>query len=451
VTKFRFADFSNNNTVFPLIFAERLLAVRRVLMIQFGLRTRTSSVYPNPASSVRGTFNRMLCHAMNVEGEVRVVAPRPWPQVVTEFGKRFVPGGRRSDEPDVTRVSESAATVDCDKVWVERPAFIYPPKVFRHQYGRFMWSSVRKTVERVTTDFRPDWVMSYWAHPDGEAGLHAARMLGAKSDVTIGGSDVLLLTKDHKRCEQIKRVLQESDVVLSVCDGLKQRAIELGVRPERVHTLYQGIDPEVFCQDDRSAARQRLGISTDDPAFVWVGRMVGVKRLDVLVDAFESVVRTCPVARLYLLGEGAAEPSIRQLVSSRGLSNSIIFVGPIQQSELPDWYRATDATVLSSESEGLPNVLRESLACGTPWVSTNVGSVQEISAVDHSIIVPVGDSAGLGEAILQSLDSVYKNGAASYQARTWSDTAADLRKFMSGADASNEVSHAADERQEVRR
>jgi hypothetical protein len=42
VTKFRFADFSNNNTIFPLIFAERLLAVRRVLMIQFGLRTRTS-------------------------------------------------------------------------------------------------------------------------------------------------------------------------------------------------------------------------------------------------------------------------------------------------------------------------------------------------------------------------------------------------------------------------
>jgi teichuronic acid biosynthesis glycosyltransferase TuaC len=160
--------------------------------------------------------------------------------------------------------------------------------------------------------------------------------------------------------------------------------------------------------------------------------MVGVKRLDVLVDAFEAVVKQRSDAKLYLLGEGASEQSIRELVDQRGLGNSIVFVGPVQQSELPNWYRAADATVLSSESEGLPNVLRESLACGTPWVSTNVGSVQEIAAADHSIIVPVGDSAGLAAGILQSLEPLYKAGAAAYRARTWSDTAADLQRIMSG-------------------
>jgi glycosyltransferase involved in cell wall biosynthesis len=296
-----------------------------------------------------------------------------------------------------------------------------------------MWSSVRKTVERVTSDFRPDWVVSYWAHPDGDAGVRAARMLGAKSAVIIGGSDVLLLTKESKRCEQIKRVLHESDAVLAVCDGLKDRAIELGVAPERVHTLYQGIDPEVFCQDDRAAARVRLNLSAADPAFVWVGRMVGVKRLDVLVGAFGCVVNQRPEAKLYLLGEGAAEQPMRQLVETRGLSESVIFVGAVQQSELPDWYRAADATLLSSESEGLPNVLRESLACGTPWVSTNVGSVEEIAAADHSIIVPVGDAAALADGIIQSLEPLYKNGAAAYRAKTWTDTAAELRRILAGA------------------
>jgi teichuronic acid biosynthesis glycosyltransferase TuaC len=394
-----------------------------------------SSVYPNPASSVRGTFNRMLCDALNNEGEVRVVAPRPWPEVVADITKRFarsvVRAGNTQPKP--------SATVDGDKVFVERPAFIYPPKVMRHHYGRFMWSSVRKSVERVTADFKPDWVLSYWAHPDGEAGLRAARMLGAKSGVIIGGSDVLLLTKDRKRCEQIKRVLHESDAVLAVCDGLNRRAIELGVRPERVHTLYQGIDPSVFCQDNRAAARERLDLPADVPSFVWVGRMVGVKRLDVLVEAFETVLKQRPDAKLYLLGEGASEQSIRQLVTSRGLGEAINFAGPVQQSVLPDWYRAADATVLSSDSEGLPNVLRESLACGTPWVSTSVGSVQEIAAVDHSIIVPVGDSLKLAEGMLQSLDPVYKNGAAAFRARTWSDTAADLRRIMAGTVGSGAV------------
>jgi teichuronic acid biosynthesis glycosyltransferase TuaC len=201
-----------------------------------------SSVYPNPASSVRGTFNRMLCHALHDVGEVRVVAPLPWPEVVRGIAKRLIGISRGGTTPQ----AGSTSPVDGDKVQVERPVFFYPPKVLRHQYGRFMWSSVRRTVEKVTSEFRPDWVVSYWAHPDGEAGLRAARMLGAKSAVIIGGSDVLLLTKYPKRCEQIKRVLQESDAVLAVCDGLVQRAIELGVSPDRVHRLYQGIDPEVF-------------------------------------------------------------------------------------------------------------------------------------------------------------------------------------------------------------
>lgn len=387
-----------------------------------------SSVYPNPASSVRGTFNRMLCHALNETGEVRVVAPLPWSEIVQGMAKRWLSHSARLGEVcDV-----SVAAVDGDMVPVERPVFLYPPKIMREQYGRFMWWSVRKAVERATTDFRPDWVVSYWAHPDGDAGLRAARALGAKSAVIIGGSDVLLLTRDPKRCDQIKRVLQESDAVLSVCDGLKERAIELGVSPDRVHTLYQGIDPQVFCQNDRAAARKRLKLAATDPAFVWVGRMVGVKRLDVLVDAFEAVVKQRPDAKLYLLGEGASGQPIRELVDQRGLENSIVFVGPVQQSELPDWYRAADATVLSSESEGLPNVLRESLACGTPWVSTNVGSVQEIAAADHSIIVPVGDSAGLADGILQCLEPIFKTGAAAYRARTWSDTATDLQRIMSG-------------------
>jgi teichuronic acid biosynthesis glycosyltransferase TuaC len=387
-----------------------------------------SSVYPNPLFPVRGTFNRMLCHALNEVGEVRVVAPLPWPEVVQGMAKRLT----RSPVKCKQQRDSIVAPVDGDSVPVERPVFLYPPKFMRHRYGQFMWSSVRKSVERVTADFRPDWVVSYWAHPDGDAGLRAARLLGAKSAVIVGGSDVLLLTRNPKRCAQIKRVLQESDAVLAVCEGLKHRAIELGASPDRVHRIYQGIDPKVFCKDDRSAARGRLNLSPTDPAFVWVGRMVGVKRLDVLVTAFELVVKQRPEAKLYLLGEGAFEQSIRQLVENRRLSESVIFVGAVQQSELPDWYRAADATLLSSESEGLPNVLRESLACGTPWVSTNVGSVEEIAAADHSIIVPVGDAQAMAEGILQSLEPVYKIGAAAYRAKTWRDTAIRLAGILSG-------------------
>ena len=378
---------------------------------------------------------------MDEMGEVRVVAPLPWPEVVKGRGTRqsaYYQSAQKSQSLVQTGCPESS--VDGDKVRVERPVFFYPPKFLRHHYGRFMWESVRGTVERLTSDFQPDWVISYWAHPDGDAGVRAAQMLGAKSAVIIGGSDVLLLTKERKRCEKIKRVLRESDVVLAICDGLKHRAIELGAAPERVYRLYQGIDPKLFCQDDRAAARVRLNLSTSDPTFVWVGRMVGVKRLDILVEAFGSVVNQRPEAKLYLLGEGGAEQPIREMVENRGLSESIIFVGAVQQSELPDWYRAADATLLSSESEGLPNVLRESLACGTPWVSTDVGSVEEIAAADHSIVVPVGDVTALTDGVLQILEPVYRNGAAAYQAKTWRDTATKLQRLLSGSGSASSSS-----------
>ena len=73
------------------------------------------------------------------------------------------------------------------------------------------------------------------------------------------------------------------------------------------------------------------------------------------------------------------------------LSTHITFIGPRVHDELPDWYRAADLTVLPSHSEGLPNVLRESLACGTPFVATNVGGISEIAHPDYSLLVPAED------------------------------------------------------------
>ena len=65
-------------------------------------------------------------------------------------------------------------------------------------------------------------------------------------------------------------------------------------------------------------------------------------------------------------------------------------------------------------------------------MSTNVGSVEEIAAADHSIIVPVGDVAALADGILQILEPLYRIGAAAYHAKTWSDTAAKLQRLLSG-------------------
>ena len=62
--------------------------------------------------------------------------------------------------------------------------------------------------------------------------------------------------------------------------------------------------------------------------------------------------------------------------------------------------------------------------------------------MDHSIIVPVGDAAAVADGILQSLEPIYKNGAAAYRPKTWTDTATKLVGILSGEGAENLASHA---------
>ena len=293
-----------------------------------------------------------------------------------------------------------------------------------------MWWSARDAVQRATKNFVPDWVLSYWAFPDGDCSLRAARSQGAKSAVIIGGSDVLMLPKSAGERAAVMKVLHESDLLITVCDGLRERCLELGVKPERVVTVYQGVDRAVFKQGGKAQARLQLKMPLDVPVFLWVGRLADVKRVDTLIRAFARFIETERQGVLYLVGSGPLKASLAQLVQQLGLSDHVVFAGPITQPALPTWYQAADATLLSSESEGLPNVLRESLACGTPFVSTNVGSIAEIADPSHAILVPVGNEAALAKALNDILDPIYVNGALAYRPMTWEQSARDVVRAL---------------------
>src|SRR5207247_9071660 len=84
-------------------------------------------------------------------------------------------------------------------------------------------------------------------------------------------------------------------------------------------------------------------------------------------------------------------------------SGGVSCAGPLPHAELPDWYRAANLTVLPSRSEGMPNVLRESLACGTPFVASRVGGIVEIAEACSGHLVPPDDPGALAEAIGRTL------------------------------------------------
>lgn len=389
-----------------------------------------SSIFPEANHAARGTFNYELCTAMQREGaDVKVISPQAWPEVV------------KGNNPEPTgRILEQGLEVHYPTYW-------YPPKVLRGMYGKFYWNSIKRTVENVLTDWSPDFVLSYWAHPDGEAGVRVSELTGAPCAVIIGGSDVLILPNSPARKQSVVNVLKNSDSVITISQGLSEVVKGFGVAEERVLPIYQGVDSDRFVPEDKSVARSWLGLDPDRPMILWVGRMVSVKNLELLINACEIKANRGDDFVLCLAGDGPLRPQFEKMVQDKGLEEIISFTGSVAHKDLVGWYQAAELTVLCSHSEGLPNVFRESLACGTPFVSTDVGSISEISDPSYAVLTEPGNVQELLDAIDSVLYGSYQQGALSASVRSWDDMAQEVLIVANDLMASklSSVSEAVDE------
>jgi glycosyltransferase involved in cell wall biosynthesis len=164
--------------------------------------------------------------------------------------------------------------------------------------------------------------------------------------------------------------------------------------------------------------------------------MVPVKGLDVLLAACSTLRQRQVDFRLYLVGDGPLREPLQRDCRALGLKGMVTFVGTLLSDELADWYRAADFTVLPSRSEGIPNVLRESLACGTPFVASDVGGIPELADGSDSILVAPGDPRSLAEAIEQGL-AKWGSRAPKAPPRflSWPESAASLTRIIESATA----------------
>lgn len=342
-----------------------------------------SNVHPNPLAPGKGTFNGALIRALGRQHEVHVVCPVSWVERLRNM-KTVLPATPILLQPSVT---------------ASYPTFWYPPKLLRSQYDRFLDWSIQGRVERDLQAFRPDAVLSYWAHPDGATALRIARRLGVPAVSMVGGSDVLLLGQTGPRRAAILSTLKQSDAVIAVSSDIARQVIADGVDTDRVSVVRRGVDEDIFCPGDKVAARRKLGLPLDEQILVGVGRLVPVKDWRTLVAACGHLQQHGPARHCYLLGDGPERSALERQVGNLGLQGRVELRGGQSQAELADWYRAADLVVLTSLSEGVPNVLLEAIACGAAFVATNVGGIPEIADPDNDQLVPAGEPTKLAEAI----------------------------------------------------
>lgn len=200
-------------------------------------------------------------------------------------------------------------------------------------------------------------------------------------------------TKAKRRIKRIRKTYTGRDLV-AVSNGVADDLVNnIGVIPATIRTIYNPFD----IKEIRIKSKAEAELPTE-PYIIHVGRFHRQKRVDVLLDAFSKVESPC---KLLMLTKPCKELS--DLINKYGLEDRIILPG-FQPNPYP-WIKNAKLFVLSSDYEGLPTVIIESLICGTPVVSTDCpsGPNEILTGNLANWLVPVSSPKALSSKINEAL------------------------------------------------
>ncbi len=164
------------------------------------------------------------------------------------------------------------------------------------------------------------------------------------------------------------------------------------VGPSRVEKLSMGIDFDLFKKMDKNACRESLGLDLNKKYLLYVGTFVRLKGLDYLLRAHKQIMADYPDATLIMIGDGYQRDDLEAFSRSLGTEKNVLFYPWIDNKKLPYFYNAADVCVQTSLQEGLPVVALEVLACGRPFIGTNVGAIPDIiKNFGAGTLIPVKD------------------------------------------------------------
>lgn len=278
---------------------------------------------------------------------------------------------------------------------------------FLNKKGRWDVFRLIMRLSSVIRDVRPKGIISFGYYANQL--VTAARYIsGLKIPLCISerietASSLKKMNFQVFRRFLLRAAYRKAYKVIAVSDEVKDGLVNhFDVRNDRIAVIYNPVDAEKVKAFSSEGLDHPWFNKKDIQIVIAVGRLVEQKGFPQLINAFLTVSKELPGARLIILGEGEERPKIEEQILGLGLQSKVALPG--FKSNPYKYMAGSDLFVLSSQLEGFPNVLIEAMACGTPVISTRCSGAEKIITQEvNGLLVSVGSAESLARAMIKLL------------------------------------------------
>lgn len=276
-----------------------------------------------------------------------------------------------------------------------------------NQYSVFQYPpydiTLATKIAEVINSYDLDILHMHYAVPHAICGILAKQI--SRSDVkivtTLHGTDITVLGYDSTLKEAIKFGIEDSDVVTSVSDSLKEQTYQIIEPNKEIVTVYNFINEKDFKVGKNLELRRQYGIDDDEKVLMHVSNFRKVKRIEDVIKTFQ-LVRQEIKSKLVLVGDGPELNEMRCLAKKLGVEKDVLFLG--KRSKIQTYYQMADLFLLMSEKESFGLVLLEAMYSGVPCIGTTAGGMKEvIQHQETGYIVEIGDYTSASQFAIQIL------------------------------------------------
>ncbi|WOI38744.1 glycosyltransferase [Alteromonas sp. CI.11.F.A3] len=363
-----------------------------------------TNLHPLPWQPTRATYNREEIRHLGEYADITLLIPVPW----FIWVKEVLINGYRS-EANMCLFP-----------------FFYIPKVLSFLHPLFLVLSVFISIKPLFLFSKANNVIASWSYAEGVCAALLKKIFQFKLVIECLGSDVNALMKKPAHKAQMRWAFDVANAVTTKSHALAKVVVEHAPRVAP-KVVYNGVDFDTF------SLRSLPVFERPDTHLVFIGSIIPTKGIFELLLGIAALEDRSRV-KLSIIGAGNSSSSLSDNITSLGLQSTVTMKGAIEHSELVQHIQNADALILPSYREGIPNVIMESLATGTPVIATKVGGIPEVVEDRvNGILIEPESSTSVTTGILRAMQTKWypQKIAHSIAHYSWQQTAQHIIKLLS--------------------